>query len=245
MVVVAREAAPLGYAAAMSVGTQGPYRLDDPKRHSQYFHVLREASGKEVTQSILLEPEDLWARDQLRLLVLSALSRTQGPIPDQVRVYVGPIAGRLGRPVAKVETTTADIVGSLRERTGLPASEVAHMLGVQRRQLYKILEGGSTTSEREARILAIDGVLTELHSRYDDVSTVRSCLLAPLDDQLRSFIDIAEERDVQTAWRALSDYLEQRGNRPVPLYIERPQRSKRRRDVSDFVRSTRDIAPGR
>jgi len=181
----------------------------------------------------------------LRLLLSSALKRTQGPIPDQVRIYLGPVAGRMGRPVQRLEISTADVLQSLRERTGLPASEVAQMLGVQRRQLYKLIEGGSTTPEREARIRAVDEVVTDLYARVGDHSTVRSCLLAPLDTQLRSFVDVAADGDIRVAREALWAYLEQRGDRPVPQYIERPRRSTRRRDAAEFVRHTRDIAPDR
>lgn len=245
--VAERSEAVPSYQTSMSLGTQGSYRADDLERSSQYRYlsVLREPSGDETTYSFVVEPDDFWARTQLLLLVSSALMRTQGSVPDEVRLYLGPVACRLGRPTAKVEAGIAEVVRSIRVRSGLPASEVAHMLGVQRRQLYKILEGGSTTPEREARILAIDEVLNELSDKYDSVAMVRSCLLAPLDEELRSFVDLAAEGDVRAAWRALADYLEQRGDRPVPQYIERPSRSKRRRDVSDFVCATRDITPGR
>jgi len=119
------------------------------------------------------------------------------------------------------------------------------MLGVQRRQLYKLIEGGSTTPDREARIRAVDEVVTDLCARFGDHSAVRSCLLAPLDAQLRSFVDLAADGDIRVARDALWAYLEQRGDRPVPLYIERPRKSTRRGDTANFVRDTRDIAPGR
>lgn len=248
MALVAERSEPIpAYETAMRLGTQGPYRPDDLEQWSRYRYlsVLREPHGGETTYAFIVEPDDVWARAQLLFLVSSALMRTQGSVPDEFRRYLGPVACRLGRPATRIESGTADIVRSIRKRSGLPASEVAHMLGVQRRQLYKILEGGSTTPEREARILAIDEVLNELYGRYESLAMVRSCLLAPLDEELHSFVDLAAEGDVRAAWRALVDYLDERGDRPVPQYIDRPSKSKRRRDVSDLVRSTRDISPGR
>ena len=210
----------------------------------QYFSIPRVRWENEPKVSLFVDPGDVWAMTQLRMLLASALRRTQGPIPDQFRLYVGPVAGRLGRPVTTASAPVAAAVRRLRDRSGLPASDVAQMLGVRRRQLYKIVESGSTTSDREARLHAINDVVDNLYAEFGDSSTVRSCLLAPIGPDLRSFVDLAAEGDVRTAKEALDEYLKKRGDRPIPTYSERPRRSERRQqELAELARSTRDIVP--
>ena len=238
-----------GHSSVFGGGTQTSFGFENVigAMDCTYLSVPRVSTDNEHTFSLLLDANDAWAREQLRMLVSSALRRTQGPLPDEVRVVVGPVAGRLGRPVEHPELSVADAVRALRERTALPASEVAHMLGVRRRQLYKLAESGSsTTPDREARLHALNEVVDELYARFGDPTIVRSCLLAPIGKDLNSFVDLVSEGDVQAAREALWEYLENRGAREVPAYIERPTMSERRReDTGEFIRSTRDITPGR
>jgi transcriptional regulator with XRE-family HTH domain len=234
------------YRSSLAVGTRGPLLPQDlPRAHEfKYLWVPRVQSASEPNVSLVLDPTDAWGATQLRLLLTSALTRTQGPFSDQIRIYLAPVAARLGRSAHVEDLAIGEVLRALKDHSGLPASEVAHMLGVQRRQLYKIIEGGSTTPEREARLRAINEVVDELHVRFADRATVRSCLLAPIDASLHSFVELAAEGDVRSAREALFTYLASRADRGIPQYIERPSRSERRAGAKEFARSTRDIAPG-
>jgi hypothetical protein len=233
------------FSGSMRRGTQvlaTPFLASD----FVYLSVPRTAGVNEPSVAFILDENDSWGATTLRLLLWGGLTRTQGPVPDQFRLYVSPVAERLGRSVQHPGLSVTEAVRKLKERTGLPASEVAHMLGVRRRQLYRIEETGSTTPEREVRLRAINDVVDDLYARFGDPAIVRSCFLAPVGQDLQSFVDIAGSGDVLSAREALFSYLERRGARGVPEYIERPSKSARRQqDVSELARSTSDIAPDR
>jgi hypothetical protein len=184
-------------------------------------------------------------------VLASAVPRTQGLLVDQHRRFLLDFARDFGevktaRPEADIETTAplANTVTELRRQSGLPAAEIARMAGIQRRQLYNLVDGGKTTPARERRIRSLASFVDQLHERFGDASVVRSVLLAPIGSDLRSFVDLATDGiSIQDASRALETYLSRRQGR-VRQYVQTPRRAREQeRAAARLVDDTRDIFP--
>jgi hypothetical protein len=118
------------------------------------------------------------------------------------------------------------------------------MLGIQRRQLYNLVDGGSTTPDRERRIRALAHFVDRLFERFSEVELVRSALLAPIGRDLRSFVDLATEGGgIAEAGKLLEEYLDARGN-AIRRYVQTPRRaSKQQRSAAKAIEDTLDISP--
>lgn len=141
------------------------------------------------------------------------------------------IVGVFGASVSAL----SDAVKTIRESSGLPAADVAAMIGVRRRQLYNLLGGGSASSERERWI----GTLAEQISALREAASgegrrVRAALLLPGEGG-RSFYDLACERD-EDALRRLSAELagDLRAGR-ISGHVQRPSPTLRGRGSSKAV----------
>jgi hypothetical protein len=155
-----------------------------------------------------------------------------------ISIYIGLLAPG-ARPLA-------DAVQTIRDDSGLPAADVAAMIGVRRRQLYNLLNGGSASSERERWI----GTLAEQVSRLreaagDDARRVRAAILLPAEHD-RSFYDLACERDEDTLRRVSAEL--ERGLRAgrIIAHIQRPSPALRGLSdadaTSDFLSGYRDAS---
>lgn len=129
----------------------------------------------------------------------------------------------------------AEAVKTIREGSGLPAADVAAMIGVRRRQLYNLLGGGSASSERERWI----GTLAEQISVLREAAggegrRVRAAVLLPGEGG-RSFYDFACERDEDALRRVSAELADDlRGGR-ISGRVQRPSPTLRGRGSSKAV----------
>jgi transcriptional regulator with XRE-family HTH domain len=181
----------------------------------------------------------------------TGIPRTQGLFTDQYRVVLLTLAksfGEVAAPVVQARTTEplGALLDRLRTSSGLPAAEIARMVGIQRRQLYNLVDGGKTTPDREQRIRSIARVVDVLLERLVVPSMVRSSLLAPVGPDLRSFVDLATEGvAVAAAERLLVDYLDKMNDAPRQ-YIQTPRRARaQEKEAAKAIKDTSDISPDR
>jgi hypothetical protein len=210
-------------------------------------------SGPTIQPFVVSIPHEQLVRNAVFGAVLySAIPRTQGLYFDQHRFVLLTLARDWGRVhetdvqervVAPSEPLT-DVLARLRSQTALPAAEIARMLGIQRRQLYNLVDGGSTTPDRERRIRALAHFVDRLFERFSEVELVRSALLAPIGRDLRSFVDLATEGGgIAEAGKLLEEYLDARGN-AIRRYVQTPRRaSKQQRSAAKAIDDTLDISP--
>jgi hypothetical protein len=185
-------------------------------------------------------------------VLVRSVPRTQGLEVDQHRVILLRLACGLSdvRPEpervrsSKRIQSLASAIDQTRRHSGLPVAELARVSGLQRRQLYNILDGGSTSREREQRIRAFADVVERLFAREASVASVRSLLLAPIASDLASFVDlVAGGEPIPEAWKRLEASLTQRG-RQVRQYLQTPRVAREHQsDAAATIRATRDIAP--
>jgi hypothetical protein len=209
-------------------------------------------SGPTIQPFVVSIPHDQLVGNAVFGAVLqAAIPRTQGLYFDQHRFVLLTLARNWGR-VREVDTENrvvpseplTDVLARLRRRTALPAAEIARMLGIQRRQLYNLVDGGSTTPDRERRIRALAHFVEGLFERLNDVELVRSALLAPIGTDLRSFVDLAiEGGEIAEAGKLLDEYLGARGN-AIRSYVQTPRRArKQQRSAAKAIEDTLDISP--
>jgi hypothetical protein len=185
-------------------------------------------------------------------VLYSAIPRTQGLHFDQYRTVLLALARNWGRvrdtdPQERVVVTSeplTEVLARLRGQTRLPAAEIARMLGIQRRQLYNLVDGGSTTPDRERRIRALAHLVDRLFERLNDVGLVRSALLAPIGRDLRSFVDLATEGGgIAEAGNLLEGYLDARGD-AIRRYVQTPRRARKHEgSAAKAIEDTLDISP--
>jgi transcriptional regulator with XRE-family HTH domain len=184
-------------------------------------------------------------------IVVGAIPRTQSLSADQHRIVLLTLARSFGEvwtneaePPVEVSEQLTEVLGRLRAKAGLPAAEIARMIGIQRRHLYNLADGGSTPPEREQRIRALARFVDGLFERYEDVEAVRSALLAPIETDLRSFVDLATEgASIRDASKSLEDYLDNRSG-AVRHYIQPPRRARgQERSAARAIEDTLDISP--
>jgi predicted DNA-binding transcriptional regulator AlpA len=98
-------------------------------------------------------------------------------------------------------------IEATRRTSALPVNEVAEMMGLSRRGLYKIINEGRTAAATEEHILRIADIVSRLLDELGETHLVRAALLTPLralGD--RTFIEIAgtrDEDDIRAATEAL------------------------------------------
>jgi hypothetical protein len=138
----------------------------------------------------------------------------------------------------------AELVGSLREISGLPASDVAAMIGVKRRQLYNLLESGRASVERERWIGRLHAALTRLHEAAGGEQTrVRASLLTPMADG-RTLFDVACQGDAPALGRAAETLVAELRSGRTPGRVQRPSPTLGRRSsakaADEFLSGYRD-----
>jgi hypothetical protein len=90
----------------------------------------------------------------------------------------------------------ASAIDVVRRSSDLPVNEVAEMVGLSRRGLYKIIKEGRTAASTEEHIYRVAAAVSELLEQLGEPQLVRTALLTPLrelDD--RTFVEIAGTRD--------------------------------------------------
>lgn len=155
----------------------------------------------------------------------------------RVRVLIG--ASAADPSAAETSKSLAETLRGLREATGLPAADVAAMVGVKRRQLYNLLQGGRASAERERWIHTLTAVVATLSDAADGASEqVRAALLRPLADG-RSLFDLACAQDEHAVKQAADELAAALRTGRVAGRVRRPSPTLRRRGnrgaASDFL----------
>lgn len=202
--------------------------------------------------SVMVPQALLGSHSVFGAVLCTGIPRTQGLFTDQYRVVLLTLAksfGEVAAPVVQAARTTEPLgalLDRLRTSSGLPAAEIARMVGIQRRQLYNLVDGGKTTPDREQRIRSIARVVELLLERLVEPSMVRSSLLAPVGPDLRSFVDLTTEGvAVAAAERMLVDYLDKTNDAPR-RYIQTPRRARaQEKEAAKAIKDTSDISPER
>jgi hypothetical protein len=154
------------------------------------------------TTDAALSSDDLaWIRSKVatkvRLASLSIAYLGIAPTP-----YPGEDAIEVEDHASSRAGYTSALVELLRHRTALPATDVAQMIGVGRRQLYNLLDGRPTspdTSRRIGQAQEIVGALVD--ALGDEGERVRNALLIPIAG--KSLYDTLRDDDYETAHRLL------------------------------------------
>jgi hypothetical protein len=129
----------------------------------------------------------------------------------------------------------AELVASMRTISGLPASDVAAMIGVKRRQLYNLLESGRASAVRERWIGKLHASLTRLdEAAGGGRAQVRASLLAPMADG-RTLFEIACLRDAPALERATETLAAALGSGRIPGRIQRPSPTLGRRSSAKIA----------
>jgi hypothetical protein len=134
----------------------------------------------------------------------------------------------------------ADELEAIRSLTGLPVHDIARLCGLQRRQVYNLLDGLETEPRRAAAVREVARSLAVLAERLGSQAALRSAILAPLDAQGRTFLDLASRQSagsVARAAAALDAYLDRLGGARPPLRVA----SARRQDRAEAVRLLREM----
>jgi hypothetical protein len=136
----------------------------------------------------------------------------------------------------------ADALQALRGRVGLPAVDLAAMIGVQRRQLYNLLRSGRASAERERWIHVLAAAFERLADAADeDTARIRAATLRPLADG-SSLYDRAVARDEDAVHAAVDELVGLLGEGRVSGLARRPSPALKRRagSASDFLSGYRD-----
>lgn len=129
----------------------------------------------------------------------------------------------------------AEAVQAIRDGSGLPAADVAAMIGVRRRQLYNLLNGGSASSERERWIGTLAEQIAGLRDAAgDDQRRVRAAILLP-GAAGRSFYDLACERDEDALRRVTVELADELRAGRISGRVQRPSPTLRSRGSSEAV----------
>jgi hypothetical protein len=138
----------------------------------------------------------------------------------------------------------AELVAAIREISGLPASDVAAMIGVKRRQLYNLLDSGRASAERERWIGKLHAALSRLREAAGGEQTrVRSSLLTPMADG-RTLFDVACQGDAPALGRAAETLTAELRSGRTPGRVQRPSPTLGRRSsakaADEFLSGYRD-----
>jgi hypothetical protein len=141
-----------------------------------------------------------------------------------------------------VEDSLADTLQTLRARVGLPAVDLAAMIGVKRRQLYNLLRSGRASADRERWIHRLAAAFERLtDAAGGDTARVRAATLKPLADGT-SLFDRAAEHNEDALDAAVDALVALLGEGAVSGRIRRPSPTLKRRGGSagDFLSGYRD-----
>jgi hypothetical protein len=136
----------------------------------------------------------------------------------------------------------AHTLQELRVRTGLPAADVAAMVGVKRRQFYNLLASGRAGVDRQRWIHELASGIERLNSAAsDDPARVRAAILKPLADGT-TFFDRASTQDEGAVRGAVDELVAMLLDGRVSGRVRTPSPALRRRGGSagDFLSGYRD-----
>jgi hypothetical protein len=107
----------------------------------------------------------------------------------------------------------ADLVMDLRDKIDLPAQDLAHMCGVQRRQFYNLMKDHRPSLSSERHIRLVHAFATKLHRALEErADLVRAAVLTPLGEEPESFYEAAVAQDegrLRTTYDRLRRAIEQ------------------------------------
>lgn len=145
-------------------------------------------------------------------------------------------------PINPATAPVADTLRVLRERVGLPAVDLAAMIGVQRRQLYNLLRSGRASADRERWIHVLGAAFERLaEAANEDVARIRAATLRPLSDG-NSLYDRAVAYDEDAVHAAIDELVGLLSEGKVSGLARRPSPALKRRasPAGDFLSGYRD-----
>ena len=120
------------------------------------------------------------------------------------------------QPIIPPTLDLRDTIDMIRRITTLPVNEVATMMGLKRRALYKIVEENSTSAQTEQQIHRLAALVERLRGRLHESRLIRTALLMPISTlENRSLIEIAASRDDELIEQAVHELLSDPGRRAV------------------------------
>jgi hypothetical protein len=145
-------------------------------------------------------------------------------------------------PTSVDQAPVADALHALRERVGLPAVDLAAMIGVQRRQLYNLLRSRRASAERERWIHVLAAQFERVAEAADeDTARIRAATLTPLADG-STLYDRAVAHDEVAVRAGVDDLVGLLGEGKVSGLARRPSPALKRRagSASEFLSGYRD-----
>jgi hypothetical protein len=145
-------------------------------------------------------------------------------------------------PVTVDPPPVADALQALRRRVGLPAIDLAAMVGVQRRQLYNLLRSGRASADRERWIHSLVAAFDRLaDAAGEDTARIRAATLRPLADG-STLYDRAVAHDEDAVEAAVDELVSLLSDGRVSGLVRRPSPALKRHaaSASDFLSGYRD-----
>lgn len=140
-----------------------------------------------------------------------------------VTVYMDDAPGEpTGVAVSPAPIDLAEAIDGIRRSSGLPVNEVAAMVGLSRRGLYKVREEGRSAAGTERHIYRVASAISRLAERLGTPERVRAALLTPLRPlDGRTLVAIAGTRDERDLQQAVEVILSQEGSNAVEAQWKR------------------------
>jgi len=206
----------------------GPSSEDLPNAGRHFFI----SHSKKTTPSSLYWDAIGWNKGAYILIVSKSMHVPKGAnldtYPGGVPAIKAPTATQTSEAV-EFYTNISDAIQSARARSGLPATTVAHMVGLSRRALYKVIEEGSTSEQTEKRVRQVVWLIDRLFEQFGSPAAVRAALLTPLPQfDNRAVVDLGDSLDVFA--NSIDAFLDEDAVRAIETRRRRDQPLTRKSD---------------
>jgi hypothetical protein len=134
-----------------------------------------------------------------------------------------------------------EVLADLREKIDLPISDLARLIGVERRHFYNLLNGAAVSLSREIFARALHQKVLRISTlTHGDAAKVRGALLLPLTPNGDTLYSVACTQNEAEMRRMADDLIQRLANGRVRGMISRPSPSLRRFSdgghAADFLR---------
>lgn len=202
--------------------------------------IIRDAGwGDEITSDPIANFVDLmeqpWRGDLAVLVLVDSAFGPYAPLPTAPAARAEPLVED-----SNVDCTVEEATHDLREMLDLSVSDLARMVGIQRRRFYDLMEGASPSEATARRITALHSLIVGLRDAVGgNPQYLRSAILTPLGPDRRTIYEAATDDAPDELSRLVTLMLDRIeggtarfGRRPVP---------RRPRGSSDQARARTEI----